>query len=74
MTKRIQDIAMRAHKLVGARGVSRSDFILRDNQPYFLELNTIPGMTKTSLVPESAQKAGIPFQKLLNMLIAFAMK
>lgn len=72
LTRKIQEIACRAHTLVGARGVSRSDFILRGTTPYFLELNTIPGMTPTSLVPQSAQKAGLAFPKLLDQLIALA--
>lgn len=72
LTRKIQEIACRVHALVGARGVSRSDFILRGTTPYFLELNTIPGMTKTSLVPQSAQVAGIAFPKLLDRLIEYA--
>ena len=69
---KIQEIAKKIHVLIGERGVSRSDFILRGSIPYFLEINTIPGMTKTSLVPQSAEKAGLTFRKLLDQLIAYA--
>lgn len=72
LTQKIQEIACRVHTSVGARGVSRSDFILRGATPYFLELNTIPGMTPTSLVPQSAQAAGISFSQLLDRLIEYA--
>src|SRR3989339_645318 len=59
LTHLIQKTALQIHSLTGARGVTRSDFILRDSTPYFLELNTIPGMTETSLAPQSAEKVGI---------------
>lgn len=72
LTRKIQRIAIEAHTLVGARGITRSDFILRGRMPYFLELNTIPGMTKTSLAPQAAQVGGIPFPKLLDRLINLA--
>ena len=74
LTKKIQALAIKAHALIGAKGVSRSDFILRDATAYFLEINTIPGMTKTSLVPQAAQAAGISFPKLLDQLIIFALQ
>ncbi|MBI4050013.1 MAG: D-alanine--D-alanine ligase [Candidatus Doudnabacteria bacterium] len=68
-----QDYALAAHQTLGCRGVTRSDFILGENgQFYFLEINTIPGMTPTSLVPQSAQAAGISFTKFLDRLIKLA--
>jgi len=73
--KKIKDTACRAHTLIGCSGISRSDFILDKNgKLYILEINTIPGMTKTSLIPEAAKKAGIDFPLLLDMLIHAAMK
>ncbi|MDP1629615.1 MAG: D-alanine--D-alanine ligase [bacterium] len=73
LTKKIQDIAVGIHRVLGCRGVTRSDFILRGNKPYFLEINTIPGMTKTSLVPQAAERAGLPFPELLDKLIELAL-
>jgi len=73
LTKKIQEIAVRVHRVLGCRGVTRSDFILKGNRPYFLEINTIPGMTETSLVPQAAAKAGLPFPKLLDRLIELAL-
>ncbi len=71
-TKKIQEAAARAHRILDCRGVTRSDFILKGDKPYFLEINTIPGMTKTSLVPQAAKKAGISFPALLDELIKMA--
>ena len=51
----LMNITMKAHKLIGCRGVSRSDFKFFNKKFYLLEINTQPGMTKLSLVPEIAQ-------------------
>lgn len=68
-----QDWAMRMHELLGCRGVSRSDFRLDDNgQLYFLEINTHPGMTATSLVPKLAQGAGMSFEDVVERLLECA--
>lgn len=70
----LKEWAITAHKALGCRGVTRSDFILDEKgQFYFLEINTIPGMTPTSLVPQSAQAAGISFSELLDRLIELAL-
>ncbi len=71
----IQDYAARAHRALGCRGVSRSDFIIdADNVPWILETNTIPGMTATSLLPDAARAAGISFPELCTKLIEFALE
>ncbi len=70
VTKQIKEVAKLAHVTLGCRGVSRSDFVLSKNgKPYFLEINTIPGMTETSLYPQSAASAGIGFPELLDKII-----
>ncbi len=74
LTKKIQATAIRIHKILGCRGVTRSDFIIRNNRPYFLEINTIPGMTETSLVPLATTKAGLSFSELLDKLIELALE
>lgn len=69
----VQDHSVAVHKLLGLSGVSRSDFILdTNNQPWFLEVNTLPGMTATSLVPQSAAAAGLSFAQLVAELLAQA--
>lgn len=70
-----QDAAVRAHKAMGCRGMSRADFIVGPGGvPYILEVNTIPGMTETSLLPDAARAAGIEFPDLVDMLIDFALE
>ena len=66
---KVNSIAMKAHKLLKCRGVSRSDFRFYKNKFYLLELNTQPGMTSLSLVPEIAKYNGISFLNLLELLI-----
>lgn len=73
-TELVQSIALNAHAALGCRGISRTDIILGENGPYVLEVNTIPGMTPTSLLPTAAASAGIPFAKLLDMIIEFALE
>jgi len=66
---KITNIAARAHKIIGCRGVTRSDFKFYKGSFYLLEINTQPGMTKLSLVPEIADYAGISFIKLIEWIL-----
>ena len=72
--KEVQDLAVRAHRVLGCSGISRSDFILKDDSWYILETNTIPGMTETSLIPQEAKAAGISPSELLDIVIASALR
>lgn len=74
LTAQIQKQALDIHVQLGCRGVTRSDFIVCGGEPYFLEINTIPGMTATSLVPQSAQAAGYDFPEFLDKLIELALE
>jgi len=74
MTDKAQEIAKTAHKALFCRGYSRTDMILKDQDMYVLETNTIPGMTATSLLPLAAGKAGIPFSQLLDRLIELSIE
>ena len=67
--KKVNSIAMKAHKLLKCRGVSRSDFRFYNNKFYLLELNTQPGMTSLSLVPEIANHQKISFKRLIEEII-----
>ena len=67
--KRINDIALKAHKTLGCKGITRSDFKFYNGKFYLLEINTQPGMTKLSLVPEIAAFAGISFIKLIEWIL-----
>ena len=65
----LMNISYKVHKLLGCRGVTRSDFKFYKNKFYLLEVNTQPGMTKLSLVPEISAFKGITFIDLLNIII-----
>ena len=67
--KKLMNIAFRAHKLIGCRGVTRSDFKFFKGKFYLLELNTQPGMTSLSLVPEIAAYYGFNFIKLIELIL-----
>lgn len=71
-TKRVQEAAVTAYQTVGCRGYGRVDFIVKDEQPYLLEINTLPGMTETSLLPQEAAAAGISYRELLTRIIELA--
>lgn len=71
----LQKIALRAHQAIGCCGFSRTDMILGpDDKFYVLEINTIPGLTETSLFPKAAKASGISFKKLLDLIIRAARK
>ena len=67
--KRLMSIALKAHKLIGCKGVTRSDFKFFKGKFYLLEINTQPGMTSLSLVPEIANYHGINFMQLIKLIL-----
>ncbi len=67
--KKLMNISYKAHKLIGCRGVTRSDFKFYNGKFYLLEINTQPGMTNLSLVPEIAAYKGIDFINLLKLIL-----
>lgn len=74
-TRKIQDVALRTFKAIGGRDYARVDIIVKkDNTPIVLEINTLPGMTETSLFPKSAAAKGISYPRLCEMMIEFALK
>jgi len=68
------NMAYKAHKLIGCMGVTRSDFKFFNNKFYLLEINTQPGMTKLSLVPEIAAHRGVSFLELIEWIMRDASK
>jgi len=72
--EKVEEIALKAHKVIGCMGVTRSDFKFYNNKFYLLEINTQPGMTKLSLVPEIAAYKGISFIELLKWILNNASK
>jgi len=77
IARSMMDMAVQAHRLLGCRGASRSDFRWDDEQGeagvYLLEVNTQPGMTPLSLVPEQARYRGVPYGELVERIIAEAL-
>jgi D-alanine-D-alanine ligase len=73
-TQAVQELALRAHRALDCRGLSRVDMILTpDRGAMVLEVNTLPGMTVNSLLPKAARAAGIPFGELLDRLVRLAL-
>lgn len=74
LAQKVQQAAVAAHTALGCRGWSRSDFILSDDGPIWLEVNTVPGLTETSLFPQAAAVAGIPYNELIVLLVEDAIR
>ena len=68
------DIALRAHRCLGLRDLSRADFVVGDNDLYLLEVNALPGMTATSLYPDACRAVGIDFAELAERLVLSALR
>ncbi|MFK5922305.1 MAG: D-alanine--D-alanine ligase [Verrucomicrobiota bacterium] len=74
VTEAVQSLALQAHRALGVEVYSRVDLLLDDkNQSYVLELNTIPGMTESSLLPKAAKEAGYTFSAICLKIIEFSL-
>lgn len=73
VTAAVSELAVAAHGALGARGLSRADFILTPAGPVLLEVNTIPGLTPNSLLPKAALAAGLPFPQLVDRIVRRAL-
>lgn len=69
LTRRVQKTSEKIYRYLGCKGLVRMDYFIRDNEIYFLEMNTVPGMTAMSLVPAQVRAAGISMQEFFNTLI-----
>ena len=74
MTQKVSAIAKRAYEILQMSGFSRSEFIIVDCEPFMLEMNTIPGLTTESLIPQQALAAGISLEDLFTNAIELALK
>ena len=73
LAARLQMLALSAHRLLGLRDYSRSDFIVTpDGRPHLLEINSLPGLTPVSLVPDACAAVGISFEALIDRLVGYA--
>ncbi len=74
LTSRLQTLALSVHRLLGLRDYSRADFIVsKEGRPTVLEVNALPGMTPTSLLPDEALHAGISYEALVERLLQYAL-
>ncbi len=69
LTKTIKDLSSEIYDLLDCKGIVRVDFIIIGDKPFFLEINTVPGMTPESIIPKQAEAAGIDLQELYSMVI-----
>lgn len=74
LTARVQDLALRSHQALGCSGATRTDMMIRGDEIFVLEVNTLPGMTGTSLLPNSAAAAGISFDDLVDWIAQDALQ
>ena len=73
LTKRMQEVSLKAHRLLKCQGLSRTDMMVQDDIIYVLETNTLPGLTSASLVPKSFVAAGGSYTELLDIIIETAL-
>lgn len=73
-TRRIQEAGWGAFRAVGGRDYARVDVMARDGQPFVLEVNTLPGMTETSLLPKAAAAAGMDYATLCERMVELALR
>jgi len=71
---KVRTEAKKIYDILGMKGFSRSEFIAKNNEPYLLEVNTVPGLTKESILPQQAAEAGISLQDLFSNAIEEALK
>ena len=72
ISRKLADHALLIYNKIGCRHYARVDFLLSKNSHYLLEINTLPGLTATSLLPKSAAKIGLPYHKLVEKIIELA--
>jgi len=74
LAARMQMLALSTHRLLGLRDYSRTDFVVsKDGRPYILEINSLPGLTATSLLPDACNAIGLGYEALIDRLIGYAL-
>jgi D-alanine-D-alanine ligase len=69
ITDEIQNLSSKIYDILGCKGIVRVDYIVVGEKPYFIEINTVPGMTEESIIPKQAAAAGIALEHLYTMVI-----
>ncbi|MCA9424935.1 MAG: D-alanine--D-alanine ligase [Candidatus Omnitrophica bacterium] len=73
LAREVQSLARNAHLAFGCRGITRTDFMVVDEKPSIIEVNTIPGMTSVSIIPRACEAAGLDFEVILDRVIGEAL-
>ena len=73
-TEMVKKEAVRIYKLLNMKGITRSEFIIENGKPYFLEINTNPGLSKESIIPKQAREAGLTLSEFFDILIQNVIK
>lgn len=73
LQNKVNEISKKIWNVLGCKGYARVDMIVSNNIPYVLEVNTLPGMTKASLIPKSAKEMGLSFSELLDKIIEYSL-
>ena len=71
LTNEIQQLTLKLYDLVGAKGIVRADYIISNNVPVLLELNTVPGITETSFIPQQVEAANLSMTDVLTEIIEY---
>lgn len=74
MQKKVNNISKEIWRLLGCKSYARIDMIVSNGEPYLLEINTLPGMTTSSLIPKSAEAVGMSFTELLDRIIEYSLE
>ncbi len=74
MQEKVNNISKEIWSLLGCKGYARIDMIISNGEPYLLEINTLPGMTTSSLIPKSAEAVGMSFTELLDRIIEYSLE
>ena len=74
MQKKVNNISKEIWDLLGCKSYVRIDMIVSNGELYLLEINTLPGMTKSSLIPKSAEAVGMSFTELLDRIIEYSLE
>ena len=74
LNKKIISLTKNIYEILKLNGIARVDYIIKNQKPFLIEVNTIPGLSKESIIPQQAQAAGLTLEKLFDMSIDHAIK
>lgn len=69
LEKKVKEVTEKIYKILDLKGIARADYILQNNEPYLIEVNTVPGLSNESLIPQMAYHQGISLKQLFNEVL-----